>query len=158
MARKKETEDNKKQVRWDAILELIRKNDIGTQKDLQDALSDAGFEVTQATLSRDIRDLHLVKATKGDGLYAYRLPDRPTAHPASAQFSQLFSASVTKVDVALNQVIIHTYVGMAGAVCAALDGLHWDTVLGSIAGDDTILIITRSEKDAAALAQDLLKQ
>lgn len=158
MARKKETEDNKKQVRWDAILDLIRKSEIGTQKDLQDALLKAGFEVTQATLSRDIRDLHLVKVAKGDGVYAYRLPDRPAEHPVSAQFRQLFAASVTRIDTALNQVIIHTYVGMAGAVCAALDGLHWEAVLGSIAGDDTILIVTRSEKDALALANDLMKQ
>lgn len=155
MARKKETEDNKKQVRREAIMRLVSEKGIGTQKDLAQALSEAGFEVTQATLSRDIRDLQLVKTVLADGSYSYRLPGKEGNHPATSRIYSLFSTSVTSIDTALNQVVIHTYTGMAQAVCAALDGLHWKNVLGTIAGDDTILIITKSEESAKEVLKTL---
>lgn len=155
MARKKETNDNKKQVRREAILRLISENSIGTQKDLVEALSNAGLEVTQATLSRDIRDLKLVKTTRSDGTYSYQLPGKEGNHHASAKVYSLFASSVIRIETALNQVVIHTYTGMAQAVCAALDGFHWSNVLGTIAGDDTILVITRSEEAAKEVQANL---
>lgn len=155
MARKIETEDKKKQIRREVILKVVSEHSLGTQKDLQDELRKNGFDVTQATLSRDIRDLHLVKATLKDGSYGYRLPGNEANHHASQKFYSLLAASVTTVDTALNQVVVHTYTGMAQAVCAALDGLHWENVLGTIAGDDTILVITKNEETAVDVAAAL---
>ena len=153
MARKKETDDSNKQLRWEMILRLVSEKEIGTQKDLQDALKEIGFDVTQATLSRDIRDLRLVKTSLANGGYGYRAPGKAENHPASSKFYTIFRDSVTSIDTALNQVVIHTYTGMAQAVCAALDGMQWDNVLGTIAGDDTILLIARNEESALKLAQ-----
>ena len=155
MARKKENEMNNKAARWEMILKLIAEKDIGTQKELADALAREGFDVTQATMSRDIRELRLLKTAKEDGTYHYHLSGKPENHQASANFYSFFNSAVVRVETAMNQVVIHTYTGMAQAVCAALDGMAWNQILGTIAGDDTILIITRDERTASELGRKL---
>ena len=148
MARKKETEETNKAARYEAIMKTVAEKEIGTQKELVDALAEQGFEVTQATMSRDIRELHLVKTALGGGRFAYQVPGKDENQQVSAAFYTLFETSVTSIDQALNQIVIHTLNGMAGAVCAGLDSLTWEDVLGTIAGDDTILVIARSEQSA----------
>jgi len=155
MARKKTTEDLNKASRWEMILKLVSGWNISTQKELANALEANGFKVAQATLSRDIKELHLVKTVRADGTYVYQAAGRPENRAASSQFYQLFSNSVQHVDNVLNQVVIHTYTGMAQAVCAAFDGLKFDGVLGTIAGDDTILVIARNEGTASEIAKQL---
>ena len=148
MARKKETEETNKAARFEAIIKLVAEQEIGTQKDLADALAGKGFDVTQATMSRDIRELHLVKTALGGGKFAYQVPGKEESRQVSAAFYTLFETSVTSINQALNQIVIHTLTGMAGAVCAGLDSLTWEDVLGTIAGDDTILVIAKSEQSA----------
>ncbi len=155
MAGKKMKEDLNKSTRREVILRLISEKSIATQKDLAAELKHAGFDVAQATLSRDIRELHLVKTALPDGSYTYQAPGKTENQQATAHFFQLFRSAVVHIDTALNQVVIHTYTGMAQAVCAALDGMKFDGVLGTIAGDDTILVITRDEERARETAKKL---
>ncbi|MBR0088106.1 MAG: arginine repressor [Lachnospiraceae bacterium] len=155
MARKKTSEDLNKASRWEMILKLISGGDIATQKELAQALAENGFSVAQATLSRDIKELHLVKAVKADGSYVYQAAGKSENRQVSSQFYQLFKNSVRHVDNVLNQVVIHTFTGMAQAVCASFDGLRFEGVLGTIAGDDTILLIARDEHAASEVAKQL---
>lgn len=155
MAGKKTKDDLNKAARRELILKLISEKNIGTQKDLASELSLAGFDVAQATLSRDIRELHLIKTALPDGTYAYQAPGKTENQQATAHFFQLFRNAVVHIDTALNQVVIHTYTGMAQAICAALDGMKFDGVLGTVAGDDTILVIARDETVAREIAMRL---
>ncbi len=157
MARKSISEDRKniKSVRWEAILKLIAEEEIGTQQDLAASLKAQGYNVTQATVSRDIRELGLVKhASKGGG-YRYATAPSGNISKASEKFYSLFAHNVTHIESALNQVVVRTYQGMAGAICAALDSMSWDKILGTVAGDDTILIICRDEAGAHELSRQL---
>ena len=144
-----------KNNRQSVILEIIATQDIETQNQLMYALEQRGIKTTQATLSRDIRELHLVKTALPDGSYSYQAPGKTENQQATAHFFQLFKSAVVHIDTALNQVVIHTYTGMAQAVCAALDGMKFDGVLGTIAGDDTILVIARDEEHAREIAKNL---
>lgn len=137
------------------ILELIRENNIETQSDLLEKLHASGFNVTQATVSRDIKEMRLIKVLSNDGTYKYAAetiaPAEETAH------SYLFSTAVVSIDYAHCIVVIKTQSGMAQAVCAALDSTHRIGVLGSIAGDDTIFIATRTDAASLTLVSDLKK-
>ena len=154
---KKENEElsNVKLQRREAILSIISGENVETQSELTEKLTERGFRVTQATVSRDIRELHLVKAPGSDGTSRYQPQKSQEIYKTSGQFFNIFKSSVVRVDSALNQVVIHSYTGMAQAVCATMDGLEWPGVLGTIAGDDTILVITQDEKCAAELAAKL---
>ena len=137
------------------ILELIRENNIETQSDLLEMLRKSGFNVTQATVSRDIKEMRLVKVLANDGSYKYAAE---TVNPVEeASHSYLFSTAVLSVDYAHNIVVIKTRSGMAQAVCASLDSTHRIGVLGSIAGDDTIFVATRTDAASVTLVSDLKK-
>jgi len=151
----REENKNSKSVRWEMILKLIASKEIGTQSELADELNSLGFDVTQATVSRDIKELALIKSAKRGGGYRYEAPRDNAKFKASDKFYTLFTTTAVHVDSALNQVVIHCYTGMANAICAAMDGLSWDGVLGTIAGDDTILVICHSEAQAQGLARRL---
>lgn len=142
-----------KKNRQERILELIQSQVIDTQEDLQTALRQNGYEVTQATISRDIKELHIIKATDAAGRYRY------TAHreaaPRQVAYQEIFESSVISIDNAINDVVIKCHTGMAQGACAALDNMKWDAVVGTLAGDDTILAVTRSEGDAIALVKAL---
>lgn len=134
--------------RHEAILELIRDNDIETQQELTVALSSIGFDVTQATVSRDIKELRLLKQLNSRGRYVYMQNEPTREKDVSDKMSVIFSKSVVSVDYAANTVVIKTLAGMAQGAAAALDATHQPDFLGSIAGDDTIFVIARSEAAA----------
>jgi len=145
---------NAKLTRREMILRIITTEEIGTQYELTERLKQEGFSATQATVSRDIRELHLIKTASADG-YRYQVQKAQEKYQASHKFYSLFKNSVVHVEHAMNQVVIHSYTGMAQAVCATMDGLEWPGVLGTIAGDDTILVVTRDEGCAVELTNKL---
>lgn len=138
------------------ILEIIRREAVDTQEELLRQLRLSGFDVTQATVSRDIKELRLIKVLGRDGVYRYSVADRQEKDNAD-QFYSLFSQSVTGVDFALNIVVVKCRVGMAQAVCAAMDSLHWNNVIATLAGDDTFICITKTEEHAVGLTVELKK-
>lgn len=138
------------------ILELIGEYQIDTQEELLKRLKEAGFDVTQATVSRDIKELRLVKILSADGKYRYANNQEP-AKDLSGKFYSLFQDSAVDVDNAMNLVVVKCLTGMANAVCAALDSLRWDKVVGTVAGDDTVLVICKTEDTALQITADLKK-
>ncbi|HLK33102.1 MAG TPA: arginine repressor [Terriglobales bacterium] len=138
-----------KEGRQRAILELVQESPIASQEELQRALSRKGIKVGQATLSRDIRELALVKTAEG-----YALAGGGTASEAALpSASRLVREFVLDVRQAQNLVVVKTAVGSAQPVAAALDGESWPEVVGTIAGDDAILIVAENNKSAAKLVQ-----
>ena len=119
-------------------------------------LREEGFKATQATISRDIKDLRLVKTLGSDGKYRYVSASRSSTD-IRTNFSNLFSTSVNSIDIAQNLVVIKTLSGMAQAVCAALDSADYPSVVGTIAGDDTIFIACRTADLAVSLTEELKK-
>ncbi len=136
------------------ILEIISEYPVETQDEIITRLKEAGYRATQATISRDIKDLRLVKTLGSDGKYRYTSAQNRNADLRSS-FAQLFSNSVTSVDCAQNLVVIKTLSGMANAVCAAMDSTENAAVIGTIAGDDTIFVACRTTESAAELAENL---
>lgn len=142
--------------RHSRILDIITEFPIETQDELLSRLKEEGFKATQATISRDIKDLRLVKTLGGDGKYRYVSASKDSTDIRS-NFSALFSTSVNSIDYAQNFVVIKTLSGMAQAVCAALDAIGYQEVLGTIAGDDTIFIVCRCAELAVNLTDELKK-
>lgn len=139
-----------KHIRHDKILELIEEHDISTQEELLSLLKQSGFDVTQATVSRDIKQLRLVKTLSASGKYVYTT-GKSEPNDLSYRFDSLLRESTVKIDQVLNQIIVKCYSGLANAVCASLDAMHFDGVVGSISGDDTFLVIMRSQQHAEEL-------
>lgn len=144
-----------KGVRQTKILEIINENSVETQEELIEKLKSSGFDVTQATISRDIKELRLVKTLANGGRYKYTVS--ASAADVSSKFQSIFLESVINADHSGNIVAIKCYTGMANAACAALDSMQWEGVVGSIAGDDTIFILARGEDTAAQLADTIRK-
>ena len=143
-----------KSKRQAKILELVREYEIETQSDLTKLLSDAGFEVTQATVSRDIHEMKLTKiSTSGLG-YKYALPPQQDQSGID-RLKRVFWDGFVSMDNAGNMLIIRTFNGMAMAVGAALDGMPLPEIVGCIAGDDVVMCATKSENDAKALMEKL---
>jgi len=145
-----------KAKRHTKVLELISEFEIDTQEELLRRLMENGFKVTQATVSRDIKELRLIKVQAGDG-YKYSTNTSKDTVDMSFKFHAVFSESVTGIDYAENMVVIRCYVGMANAACAALDSIHWKGVVGTIAGDDTIFCVMRDRQNAVEFAEQLHK-
>lgn len=146
-----------KEQRHAKILELISQHDIETQEELLGKLQENGFKVTQATVSRDIKELQLVKVQTDNSGYKYSASASRESVDMSFKFHAVFSESVVDIDYAENMVVIRCYVGMANAACAALDSIHWKGVVGTIAGDDTILCIMRDKSKSADFVKQLKK-
>ena len=145
-----------KNARQEKILELIGNKPIDRQEELLKYLRDAGFNVTQATVSRDIRELHLVKVATGDGKYRYVASyQQDKSQHSPSRFETIFRESVVKVDYAGNIVLVKCFSGMANAACELFDAMLWNEVVGTLAGDDTFIILTRSEPAAVALFKQL---
>lgn len=136
------------------ILQIISEHSVETQDELLSLLKSEGIKATQATISRDIKDLRLVKTLGSDGKYRY-ISSGVDSQDLRTNFSSLFKSSVSAVDVAQNIVVIRTLSGMAQAVCASLDGADFSSVVGTIAGDDTIFVACRSEQQAVSFSQEL---
>lgn len=139
-----------KQNRHEMIVELIQKYDIETQEELAEKLKEAGFQVTQATVSRDIRQLHLSKVPAGSGRQKYALLRREDAH-LSDKYIRVLRDGFTAMDMAQNILVVKTVPGMAMAVAAALDAMEYKEIVGSIAGDDTIMMAVRTVEDTKIL-------
>ncbi|RFU65647.1 transcriptional regulator AhrC/ArgR [Peribacillus glennii] len=137
------------------IREIIANNDIETQDDLVDELKNAGFNVTQATVSRDIKELHLVKVPLMDGRYKYSLPADQRFNPLQKLRRLLLDAFV-RIDSANNLLVMKALPGNANAIGILIDNLEWDEILGTICGDDTCLIICRSAEDAETISNKFL--
>lgn len=145
-----------KSARHQAILDLIEKYPIDRQEDLLAHLRQAGFDVTQATVSRDIRELRLIKTATGDGSYRYMPASGAgkVAHSPS-RFETIFRESVIGVDYAGHMVLVKCFSGMANAACEVFDAKPWDQVVGTLSGDDTFFILMRSEEAAAEICRQL---
>jgi transcriptional regulator of arginine metabolism len=146
-----------KSSRHEKILEIINRQPIETQDELLAALSREGCKVTQATISRDIKDLRLVKTLGSDGRYRYTASQDNTVDIRSS-FSHLLITSVLSIDRAQNIVVVKTLGGMANALCAALDSMGNHAIVGTLAGDDTIFIACRENDDASQLMAYLKQQ
>lgn len=138
------------------ILELIRERDIETQDELLRHLREAGFDVTQATVSRDIKELRLIKTLSGSGRYKYSTGSDGSAD-MSSKFHSLFTDSALSVDYAMNMLVIKCMNGMAQAVCASMDAMYWKDFVGTLAGEDTILVVCRTEAAARKAMEELQK-
>ena len=131
--------------RHEAIIDLVNNQDINTQEELMENLQKQGFKVTQATVTRDIKELRIFKALGKDGEYRYSTGGRNALDKTSG-FESLFASSVEEVDSAENIVVIKTMTGMAQAVCMSLDNIDFENIVGTIAGDDTIFVLCRNLK------------
>ncbi|WP_043932832.1 transcriptional regulator AhrC/ArgR [Bacillus sp. EB01] len=138
------------------IREIITSSDIETQDDLVDELRIAGFNVTQATVSRDIKELHLVKVPLQDGRYKYSLPADQRFNPLQKLKRTMMDAFV-RIDSAGHLLVMKTLPGNAMAIGALIDNLDWEEILGTICGDDTILIICRTTEDTEAITDKFLE-
>ena len=143
-----------KSERQNKKIELIRKNNIETQEELADALNQAGYNVTQATVSRDIRELNLTK-TSVDGKHQKYVIYQSADMNLADNYVNVMRDGFISMSVAQNLLVIKTVPGMASAVCAALDAMDLEEVVGSIAGDDTIMVATSSKEDATSLKERL---
>lgn len=138
-----------KSQRQKLITQIIENEFIDTQESLQRALENHGYKVTQATVSRDIKELNLLKTVDEKGDYKYCLPKKKIGNVFSGEIDiSIVSAAVISVDHALNTVVVKCHTGMAQGVCARLDSAGIENALGTIAGDDTIFILMRTEQAA----------
>lgn len=144
-----------KSDRKKAILDIVSKYEVDTQETLLALLMDRGFNVTQATVSRDIKQLSLHKTMSANGSYKYTIPHNTQAKGARSSFSSFFADSVVSVDRAMNTVVIKCYTGMANAVCSKLDTVGYVGIVGTLAGDDTIFVLMRTENEASILLEEL---
>ena len=138
-----------KNARQNKILEIIEKEEISTQEALIDKLAEYGFDATQTTISRDIRQLKLVKGPTGRGTYKYVAPATRRETSAPAHNSAL-TDSVMRIEAAQNIVVVKTHAGMANAIAVCIDSLDITEIVGSVAGDDTILIVMKTSESALA--------
>lgn len=145
-----------KSKRQSVILNIIENNDVETQEELIDILRNEGFNVTQATVSRDIRELKLTKVTAETGKYKYVLPGVKKSMASHHVYSTI-SASVISVECAMNLVVISTFPGMAPAVATGIDAHNIDGVVGCIAGDDTIFVAVSTVEGAQSAAREIRK-
>lgn len=145
-----------KSKRHSKILELISDHAIETQEELLKKLNENGFHVTQATVSRDIKELRLIKAQDNNGKYCYTL-NKKYDTSSSIQLESIITTSVETIDYAQNMVVIKCLTGTANAVCVALDAVHWNGVVGTLAGDDTIFVVMRNENYSIELVDQLKK-
>lgn len=137
------------------IREIITKLEIQTQDELVEILRNEGFNVTQATVSRDIKELHLVKVPVNDGNYKYSLPSDQRYNPIQ-KLKRAMIESFVKMDSADHLIVLKTLPGNANAIGILIDQLDWEEILGTICGDDTCLIISRTKEDAQVIQERLL--
>lgn len=149
-----------KKKRQTKLLELIEQQNIETQEELTDRLHEAGFPVTQATVSRDIRELQLTKITGADGRQRYASSyavSREGGTELERRYLRVLVEGYVSMDMAQNILVIKTVAGMAMAVAAALDALQWKEIVGCIAGDDTIMCAVRSTEETKAVMKKIQK-
>ena len=146
-----------KNARQSEILKLIRTEEVETQEQLLSLLREKGYTATQATISRDIKELRLVKEQTGQGRYRYTVTDRKSSADSEVRLRNIFKEGVTSVDVAQNIVVVRTMPGLASAACSALDGMEIPGMVGSLAGDDTGILIMRDNASAQQFSSEVHK-
>ena len=141
--------------RQSVIMEIINERDIETQNQLMEALAERGVKSTQATLSRDIRDMRLVKELGPKGNYRYVAASKQDAPDLDARLKKIFKESLVSYDVAQNFVVLKTLPGLANGACSALDGMEIEGLVGTLAGDDTAFLALRDEESANNLFHEI---
>ena len=136
------------------MLELVTKYEIETQDELMKRLQSEGFKVTQATVSRDLKELKLTKTLTARGTYRYSV-NAGRQRTGSGRLNNAMVDSIVQVEYSMNNVVIKTYPGLAQAVASAVDALNMHNILGCVAGDDTIIIVTRSVEDSADINEKI---
>ncbi len=137
------------------IMEIISKTNVETQEQLLQELQLAGFTGTQATISRDIKELRIVKELTSFGTYRYTTAAKELPNTFSSRLNTIFRECVTGFDYAQNMIVIHTLPGLANAAASALDAMNMSVVLGTIAGDDTVFVVMRDTNSAAAFCGEI---
>ena len=140
------------------ILELIEKKDIETQEQLLQELELCGFSTTQATISRDIKELRIIKELGVNGTYRYSATSKQAEPTCSAKLNSIFKQSVVACDHAQNIVVIKTMPGLASAACSAIDAMNFEMIVGTLAGDDTAFLVMRDNSSANAFCSDIRRQ
>ena len=147
-----------KSKRQEKILQLFHDHDIETQEQLLSELREAGFQTTQATISRDIKQLRIIKELGSTGAYRYSVSAKPVEHTFSAKLNIIFKQCLTSVEHAQNILVIKTMPGLASAACSALDKMNIAEIVGTLAGDDTAFIAMRDSASASTLCAELREQ
>lgn len=137
------------------ILEIIGQENIETQEQLLTRLQARGFRCTQATISRDIKQLHLMKEPVGQGVYKYAVSGNRTTLNVAAKLRTIFRECIVSIDYAQNIVVVKTMPGLANGACSALDNMDMNDIVGSLAGDDTALLVMRNTEAAELLCQEI---
>ena len=144
-----------KSQRQAKILEIITNRDVETQEQLLAALQEAGFRGTQATISRDIKELRIIKEQTSMGTYRYATSSSEMSGTFSSRMNTIFRECVVSFDYAQNIVVIHTLPGLASAAASAIDAMNMSAVLGSLAGDDTVMVVMRDMNTAATFCHEI---
>ena len=144
-----------KSQRQAKIMEIISTINVETQEQLLQELQDAGFRSTQATISRDIKELRIVKELTSLGTYRYTTSVKEMPSTFSNRLNTIFRECVTRYDYAQNLVVIHTLPGLAGAAASAIDAMNMSVVVGTLAGDDTVMVVMRDSNAAAQFCGEI---
>lgn len=144
-----------KSQRQAKIMEIISTINVETQEQLLQELQDAGFRSTQATISRDIKELRIVKELTSLGTYRYTTSVKEMPSTFSNRLNTIFRECVTRYDYAQNLVVIHTLPGLAGAAASAIDAMNMSVVVGTLAGDDTVMVVMRDNNSAAQFCGEI---
>lgn len=144
-----------KDSRQSVILQIISEREIETQAQLIQALAERGISSTQATLSRDIKQLHLVKELSNSGRYHYVVSGKSKSNDRELRLRKIFRESVTSYTVAQNIIVIKTLPGLAPAACSTLDSMHIESLAGTLAGDDTAFLAMRDNKSAEDFCHEI---
>ena len=144
-----------KNVRQSEMLNIVRTRDIDTQEQLQERLQTQGITCTQATISRDIKQLHLIKEPVGQGRYRYTVSSQRNRLNVADKLRTIFRESIISVDFAQNIVVVKTMAGLANAAAAALDGMNVPYMVGTLAGDDTAFLLMRDTESARTFCEEI---
>ena len=144
-----------KSQRQAKIMEIISNRNVEPQEQLLEELMQAGFHFTQATISRDIKELRIVKELTSFGTYRYTAATDEISGTFSSRLNTIFRQCITNFDYAQNLIVIHTLPGLASAAASAIDAMNMSVVLGSIAGDDTVFVVMRDTNAAAAFCGEI---
>ena len=147
-----------KSKRQAKIMEIISTTNVETQEQLLDALREAGFNSTQATISRDIKELRIIKELGPNGIYRYATAPKPAEHTFSAKLNLIFRQCITSVEYAQNMIVVKTMPGLANGAAAAIDKLNIPEMLGTLAGDDTCFVVLKDTQSAAELCAEIREQ
>ncbi|MCR8642403.1 transcriptional regulator ArgR [Paenibacillus sp. N1-5-1-14] len=137
------------------IREIITNGEIETQDDLVESLRSSGFHVTQATVSRDIKELHLIKVPMDDGRYKYSMPADQRYNPLQ-RLKRALSDHFISIDYTGNLVVLKCLPGTGNTICALIDSMEWSEVMGTIGGDDTLLLVCRTEQQSETMVNQIL--